>query len=371
MSVAATSGPELANGRLAWQASVAREPWRFDVLTLLRRLEAAQPAAPRLGRSATMAQEIAIPRQDPFLEFPSCNITQVAFPQDAPCEVHVQFMGYFGPQGALPLPLSAEAHQWLTRHNDPSFARFADIFSTRFVQLFYRAWADARPEVQMDRPGDDRFRVWLGSLIGLGSPATRNRDGVPDDTRLGLAGLLSGRVRSATRLRQSLDHLLGMPLELEERVGTWLDFDPADCSRLGLTGSTLGQDICLGTRAFSLNDKLRLVLHCRDLDEYHAFLPGQPDCHRLLDFLHSALGMTIETDIVLTLPQALVPPTVLGQAGNLGWTAFSLNPEAPTDPASSAAISSDRRRCAVYSANAHHAALHPRTPTPDRSPTHV
>ena len=323
-------------------------PFSFDVLALLRRLEAAQPDLPRMGQSVTLVQEIAVPRQDPFLEFPSCNVTRVSFHEGAAADVHVQFMGYFGPQGALPLALSAEAHQWMVQRNDPSFARFADIFAARFVQMFYRAWADARPIVQMDRPHDDRFRIWLGSLIGLGSPALMDRDSLPDAVRLGLAGLLSSRVRSVARLRQCLDHILGTPVTLEEHVGTWLEFDPEDCSALGRRASTLGQDICLGTRAFSLNEKLRLVLHCRDLDEYHAYLPGQPENRRLVDFLRAYLGPTLEADIALSLPEPLLPPTRLGEAGQLGWTSFSLSPET-TDKTADKPVSGGQRLCAVFS----------------------
>lgn len=328
------------------RARMIETPFAFDVLSLLRRLETAHPDLPRLGQSVTLVQEIAVPRQDPFLEFPSCNVTRVAFHEGSASDVHVQFMGYFGPQGALPLSLTAEALQWMKRRNDPSFARFADIFAARFVQLFYRAWADARPIVQMDRPKDDRFRVWLGALIGLGSPALRARDALPDDIRLGLSGLISSRVRSVARLRQCLAHLLGAPVTIEEHVGTWLNFDPSDCSHLGQNASRLGQDICLGTRAFSLNEKIRLVIACRDLDEYNTFLPGQPESRRLVDFLYAYLGPTFEVDIALSLREEQLPPTRLGTAGQLGWTSFSLSPAQPDAPAPSG-----RRLCAVYSAS--------------------
>jgi len=326
------------------RARMVEAPYAFDVLALMRRLEASRPDLPRISRSVTLAQEIVIPRQDPFLEFPPSNVAEVSFQDSGVADVHVRFMGYFGPQGALPLPLTAEALEWKQRHNDPSFARFADIFAARFVQLFYRAWAEARPIVQMDRPHDDRFRIWLGSLIGLGTPATQDRDSLPDIVRLGLAGLMSSRIRSVARLRQCLGYILGTPVTLQEHVGTWLEFDPEDCSKLGQRASSLGTDMCLGTRAFSLNDKLRVVLHCRDLEEYNAFLPGQPQCRKLVDFLRGYLGPLLEVDIALSLPEAVLPPTRLGTAGQLGWTSFSLSPteaEAPTPEG--------ERLCAVFS----------------------
>ena len=35
---------------------------------------------------------------------------------------------------------------------DDAFPRFLDILNHRFLQLFFRAWADARPVAQHDRP---------------------------------------------------------------------------------------------------------------------------------------------------------------------------------------------------------------------------
>lgn len=341
------------------QARLQEDPWRFDALDLMRRLEAAYPELPRIGRGATLAQDIVVPRQEPFMVFPVSNVTRIGLHPDRAHDLQIRFMGYFGPQGALPLAVTAEAHQWLTRHDDPSFARFADIFATRFVQLFYRAWADARPVVQADRPHDDRFRVWLGALIGLGSPALQDRDSLPDTVRLGLAGPMSGRVRSATRLRQCLHQILEMGITLEEHVGSWLEFDPEDTSRLGQQASQLGQTLCLGTRAYSLSDKLRLTLHCEDLDMYNRYLPGQPLCRRLADFLHGWLGQTMEVEIALSLPAHLVPATRLGQAGQLGWSAFSLSPDTGPDTGPDAAQNTAqntaprtvRRVCASFPAH--------------------
>lgn len=320
----------------------------LDVLALMRRLEQASPDLPRIGRAATLSQEIVFPRQEPFMAFPGCNVARVDLNASGPHDVHVRFMGYFGPQGALPLALTAEAHQWMLRHDDPSFARFADIFAMRFVQLFYRAWADARPVVQADRPADDRFRIWLGALTGIGSPALQNRDSLPDSVRLGLTGLLSGRVRSATRLRQCLGHIVEMPFDLEEHVGSWLEFEDDDRTRLGQTASGLGQDTCLGARSYSLSDKLRLTLHCDSLPTYRAHLPGRAACRRLTDFLKSWLGVTTEVEIALSLPVDIVPATVLGQAGELGWTSFT--PQAiPSEPVPDR-DTPQRRVCAAFSA---------------------
>ena len=56
-------------------------------------------------------------------------------------------MGLFGPQGALPLHLTAYALERRDRANDRTFVDFCDIFHHRLLCMFYWAWADARPQV--------------------------------------------------------------------------------------------------------------------------------------------------------------------------------------------------------------------------------
>ena len=122
----------------------AGDPFRHNFYSVLRELERRSAEKPRIGDSVTLADEILTLSQDPFTEFPSSNIVagQSAIRAGAP-RLSVRFLGMFGPQGALPLHITEASQVW-TNHRDPSFARFVDIVSTRFLQLFYRAWADAR-----------------------------------------------------------------------------------------------------------------------------------------------------------------------------------------------------------------------------------
>ena len=132
----------------------------------------------------------------------------------------------FGPQGALPLTTTEEAYSWLLERDD-AFPRFVDIFQRRFLALFFRAWADARPIAQHDRPDEDRFRAYIGAMIGIGTPAFRDADSISDFAKLQYAGLLAARVKSASRLRAFLTSFLETRVEIEEFVGGWLELDPS------------------------------------------------------------------------------------------------------------------------------------------------
>lgn len=304
------------------RAKILAEPWSADLLDLLRDVERGARDKPRIGENLVLAQEPVRLGQDPYAEFPASNISAITERPDSSLNVRTRFLGYFGPQGALPLATTMEAYNW-QRGNDSSFVAFADLFATRFLQLFFRAWSNARPITQADRPEHDRFRDYVGSFIGIGVAAFHDRDAVDDVAKLRFAGLLSGRVKSATRLRQILTGLLGLDVEVEERIGHWLEFEPGDRSRLGQAGATLGQNTYLGARVFSVETKARLKLRAKSFEEYQSFLPGGQRFQHVSDMIRLYLGDTIDIDVELGLPRNLVPAGRLGVVGQLGWTLWS------------------------------------------------
>ena len=141
-----------------------------------------------------------------------------------------------GPQGALPLSITEEAYYYGLEKDD-AFPRFLDIFNHRFIQLFFRAWADARPIVQHDRPAEDRFFAYIGSAIGIGTKPYQNLDSLPDAAKLPFAGLLGAQARCASRLSSAICGLFKVTAEVQEFVGTRLVIEEAELTTLGGRGS--------------------------------------------------------------------------------------------------------------------------------------
>ena len=112
-----------------------------------------------------------------------------------------------------------EAYGWLLAQDD-AFPRFLDIINHRFLQLFFRAWADARPIAQHDRPNEDRFETYVGAPAGLGSPIFRDLDSVADRAKLSFAGLLGAQAKSASRLRGLIRGHFDVEAEVSEFVGS-------------------------------------------------------------------------------------------------------------------------------------------------------
>jgi type VI secretion system protein ImpH len=314
---------------MSFRDGLRSEPYGYDFFATMREFERSSKTKPRIGESSVLGEEIVALGQDPFMEFPASNLTGY---QDTPSgtpKVRTRFLGYFGPQGALPLSITNDAHYWSSQR-DESYVHFTDIFSNRFLQLFFRVWADARPIAQADRPEDDRFFDYVGSFTGIGTDAFFDRDSVPDIAKISFGGLTGSRIKSTVRLKQFIESVLQVKADIEERVGCWLVFEPEDRMGLGSRHSGLGVDAALGVRAYSINDKIRIGIIATSLEQYRRLLPGGDLSEILTDLVFYYLGHRFEFDVELGLDASHAPPARLGVSGELGWTSW-VAPKKPAD----------------------------------------
>ena len=285
---------------------------------------------PRIGRSTTIAEEAAIIGQDPFLAFPDSDLSDIRKSENGKPDFRNQIIGFFGPHGALPLNTTEEVLRW-AQSGDLAFVKFTDIFATRFQQLFFRAWSDARAITQFDHADDDRFARFVASLLGIGTPAWADRGKVSDINRLSVASLGIGRVKSPVKLRQMLRYDLKAEISIQEHVPSWINFETDSLNQLGLRGSSLGRDLFVGGRAQTINDKITIHVRAATLAEYRTFLPGGDAHLRLVDIVNGYLGRSVEVDVALLLPADAFAPAVVGQTAELGWMA-AMPPKPPPPP---------------------------------------
>jgi len=240
---------------------LGERPWKFDFFQALRRVEALHPAKPRLGRGRRPVDEPVRLAQEPSLSFPISTLA--AFEparEERPPRLQVRFFGLLGPNGPLPLHLTEFARQRILHNRDRTFARFLDIFHHRFLLLFYRAWAQAQPTVSFDRPREDRFKTYLGALVGLSSTGSRDRDSVVDFAKLHFAGLLARQVRNSDGLAQILRAYFRVPVRVEPFVGHWMRLPESERTRLGGSWARLGRDAIVGSSVWDRQYKIRLHL---------------------------------------------------------------------------------------------------------------
>lgn len=292
-----------------------------DFLDLMRDIERAKPDKPRIGASGSRAEEIVMLGQEPHVAFSPSNVNLISETKDGKPLVQLRFLGLLGPQGALPLHTSYETVHW-NNMRDPAFARFLDLFNHRFLQLFYRTWANARPVVQADRPRKNQFVAYIGSMIGIGTPATQNRGTMQDFTKLALTGLLSPSVKSASRLENMIGWMFKVRVAIEQFTGVWLPIEANEQAVLSKGRCGLGVESLIGRSAFSLRDKFRVKIAVQSLTEFEDFLPDGKFFQLLADAVEFYLGQVMIYDVALGLPEGEAKPVQLGQFGRLGWTSW-------------------------------------------------
>ncbi|MEN8148214.1 MAG: type VI secretion system baseplate subunit TssG [Planctomycetota bacterium] len=303
------------------------KPWGFDFFRAVRRLEAAYPDKPPFGTSLRLSDDPVRFAQEPSLAFAPRSLASFRREKDGkPPRLTVFFFGLFGPNGALPHHLTEYARSRLRNEGDDTFSRFLDIFHHRMLALFYRVWANAQPVVSLDRPGDNRWTRIVGALCGMGTPACWGRDALPDHFKLYYSGQLASQSRHPDGLRSMLSGFFGLPVDINEFVGQWLELPDSSRLRLGETPETgtLGDSTLVGSRMWECQLKFRIRLGPMGYDDFRRLLPssGGDSIRRLIAVVRNYIGEELDWDVNLVLSKEEVPPVTLGQEGRLGLTSW-------------------------------------------------
>lgn len=308
--------------------------FRFDFFQAARLFENAHPDRPRIGESLLPRDDAVRFVQEPELIFEPTTLGAYTGPRDGrAARLAVKFFGLLGPHGPLPTHLTEYIRDRARNANDPTFARFLDVFHHRMVSLFYRAWANAQPAVSLDRPERDRFSVYVGTVFGLGEAALRNRDAVPDFAKLHFAGVLAAPTRSAAGLQLVLTRFFELPVRIEQWAGHWMALPAQSLTRLGAPDGSarLGVSTVIGARVWDCQHKFRVVIGPLSMADYQRFLPGGESLARLADWLRNYVRDGLDWDVNLQLRQPDVPRLRLGAHARLGYTSWLLSGAAVGD----------------------------------------
>ena len=314
-----------ATQSLVLEQKLQAAPYTFSFFLAIRRLQTIHRDRPGVGKSVRPADDPFRLSQEPFLDFAPATLSAFNRGKDGrPTRLVTYFFGLFGPGGPLPLHLTELARDRLRNYDDPTLARFLDIFHHRLLSLFYRAWASAQPTVHLDRPNSDRFGDFVGSLIGIGAPAFRNRDSFPDNARRYHAGTLSRETRNADGLAAMLAEFFQVSVDIEEFVGHWLELPDECCTYLGRKpeGRHQSDGSIIGRRVWDCQSKFRIVICSVDYSAYQRFLPDGTSLPKLISAVRAYIGDELDWDLQIVLKRAERPSTELGVSGQLSRTAW-------------------------------------------------
>lgn len=315
----------------------------IDLFALLRLVDA-RSAGARLGYALTPREDAVRLGQNPSTLFASSTLYSIdTANRHADAAVKILSFGVFGPNGGMPLHLTEYVRERLHNHADSSPADFVDMFHHRLISLFYRAWADAQPIVQLDTPGRDKFSMYAGALVGMGFDGSWGRDAVEDSAKLYASSHLVRLTRNAEGLEQLVAHYFATPARLTAFVSSWIDIDPQEQTRLSSTGANnqLGVDAIAGARVEDVQSRFRLTLGAMALPLYESFLPLHRNNLRLRDWVRNYLGVEMDWDVELQLKADEVPRSTLGGVTRLGWTTW-LGQRRQSQPANDLRLNPER-----------------------------
>jgi type VI secretion system protein ImpH len=277
-------------------------------------------------------------------------------------DLDVTCFGLVGPMGSLPLSYTTLVIDRIRRFRDHSLRGFLDIFNQRAIALLYRTWAKYRQPIQQERTlirgigtewddgaarPRDAITAAVACLVGLGGRGLGGKLAVDDDVIFRYAGHYSHFPRCAESLELLLTDLYGVPVQLHQFIGRWLDLEKPDQTRLGTRehpdgwNAQLGSTAIAGARVWSVQSALELSVGPLSLEQFHRRLPGTRELAKIGDLARLYINLTYDIHVRPILAAADVPMTKLGGAmleadgspagSRLGWTTWLLSKPSRVD----------------------------------------
>ncbi len=300
------------------------EPHAFTLFAALRLLEQLYPDRPRLGEARRQGQDAVRLGQPPHMIFAPADVAALGRSESGALKLDQYGFGIFGPNGALPLHLTEYAFERAKHRDDPAVADFINAFQHRFISLFYRAWADGDPVVNLDLPETDRFVRYVGALLGLASPTARQAAQVASRVALGRAALFAQSSRSAESLERALADYFGLEFKIQPFVGSWLDIPAEGRTRLlpKSAAAVLGHGATAGCRSWQCQNRFEIRVGPLELQAFEALLPGTTAFTELAAIVRLFTNDEWSWQLRLCLVKGAAPAAALGRSSRIGWAGW-------------------------------------------------
>ncbi|MDO8071968.1 type VI secretion system baseplate subunit TssG [Janthinobacterium sp. SUN176] len=263
------------------------------------------------------------------LNFPASEIERLSLDDNEQLTLIPTFMRFLGVGGTLPMHHSERIAAYRLSGQDAGVSAFLDIFSHRMVALYYQAWEKYRLESTMQTRAADAQLPLLTALAGVrraALPSSGETDAVTQDVAAWYAGLLRCRPVSAQAIGPVLAEYCGVPVVLQQFVGSWDYLEKNRRSLLGNVNFTLARGATLGLRLW--RHDMRVCLHIGPLDPagLQRFLPRSAGAVALAKMLALFGVPDLQFEIRLILSPPCITPLLLSsnpaERRRLGWTTF-------------------------------------------------
>lgn len=304
-------------------------PGGLDFFHVMRRMECTYAEQPRLGTSLRAAHDSVRVGQEVTLGFCGVELKACTAQEGEPARLTLS-SGLMGTDGPMPLHLTEYVWARSAFHGDGAWTAFLDVFHHRMACLLYRAWATSQPVVSLDRPHDDVFASYIGSLCGLPHIPVQ-ADAAATATTLQFSAVLANRRRHAGGLAALLTHYFDLPVRIEQWVGQWLSVPVAQRVRLGRRfKQTLGRGQLLGRKVWDRQHKLRVVMGPMDFSKATHLQPETPAFNQLVQWVQLYTGGVYDWDLELRLLAHTIMPLRLGANARVGRSTWLGRPQTAT-----------------------------------------
>ncbi len=299
---------------------------RYSFFQAMREIEVGFSKLPRIGSATSPMHEAFRIHQPADLAF-APNTIDSAKNGDGKVVVEQRFFGLLGPSGPLPLHLTEIVRNRDRHAGDKALQAFLDLFHHRMASLFYRAWSSAKPVVQRDRPAEDRFLAYLGSLAGVESHCSFQQDAWSIESKSYFAGHLGSCRRTAEGLAALIRSIIDTQVVVQPFALRWLQLSKLETTRLGglsnraalkLNTNRLGRTAVLGERVPDRQSLVEVRLGPMSFAEFESLLPGSDNCKKLQAVMRTHAGTGVDARIRPVLSKEEVPRLQLGRVGQLG-----------------------------------------------------
>lgn len=249
------------------------------------------------------AREVVRLKGDHSLSFPESEIAALE-KSTSEWSLRVSHIGLTGSMGVLPFHYTELILQRI-KQKDLSLRDFLDLFNHRIASLYYQASLKYRLPLEYERRRlfrhaqreQDTATHALLSLVGMGTGKLAGRSAFSDESLVYFGGLLSSQVRTASGLKQILEHYFGIPVSIQEFVGQWQELIPDIRTRLGSRqmpkgqNASLGKTVVLGAKGWFSQGKIRIKLGPLNYNQFVRFAPGTRSLKALNDLVRFYVGV--------------------------------------------------------------------------------
>lgn len=266
-----------------------------------------------VGYDTAQQQESVRFKIDPALKYPDGQISKLTEAQVdteknrlTPAVAHVTFTGLTGAAGILPMHYS-ELILEQNRKKDFAMRDFFDLFNHRAISLTYRGWEKYRVQYTFERQRregqtNDNFTKMLKAISGV---VQNDQLDVSDDSLMYYSGHFANSKRSAVGLQSMLSDYFGVPVNIQQFIGSWNRLHDSECTRTPGQDvpdgqfNRLGRDTIIGKRVWYSQGKFRIKLGPLNQHQFRQFLPGSSGLKKLKQLTNAYIGPELSFDIQL------------------------------------------------------------------------